>query len=692
MEFKIKYKLEFNNEKYERNFSEGNSEHNVYEVTGRNELGKTTTLEVVAYAFGATKFKTPTVNDDLLNKIEKFDANNVKLCYDIFIDTGYKTVELKSDGKTDKEYLVDGEHVSSDDINSQFIVFFDVPEELYNKLKNSIKNVGNVFTDYTKDLNNYKEKLFNLYKKLNDFKQKNEKKDELKKDLDNIEKNKKEQNDLLKTYESEKDKKFIEYTIYKYKNLSDQFNRDYDDIKNIEKKIKEYNSNKIKIQSLKFGDELSDKIYDKKQYFSDYLNSEYGEKQEEFQNLIAQLRCLSNPALLSEEIISSYYSFFKDLKTKLDDDIDQYSKQLDIKTKRQELELMEKLIEVITEYRDINIEIPGANVKLLDILQPLYRRRDEIKEFLQKNGHIETKKMLSESCNTFIALSGKVSTEFMEYKNSQKNPNLNNDESATEDLDELKQRKLDLEEECNKISRELTNYEENYESIPDEKKKIVIPQESIENEYKNLGDTIEQINNKLDKLDEEYKLKSVLLKNYETIEEPKTSMNLDEINKRMKIIDQILKKIGNYINFVDGFTKLDANSININNEDKTMADNIGRYMASILGYVYHNHQSYRIINIDFASKEYILDDNDNTHLSFNFIGRGTSALNSLIAKIEQPFNGKQKIILIDEIGDMDSDNKKTLSDALKKHSSDKDSILSILTERSDNDKIEIRSL
>jgi len=690
MKFKISYKLEFNNEVYERNFSEENSEHNVYELTGRNELGKTTTLEVVAYAFGATKFKTPTINDDLLNKIQKFDANNVKLSYDIFIDTGYKAVELKRDKDGDKEYLVDGEHVSSDEINNQFIVFFDVPEELYNKLKNAIKNVGKVLTDYTTNLNNYKRELVALYTKLSDFKQKNEKKDELKKDLDDIDKAKKEQNDLLKTYESEKDKKFIEYIIYKYNDLLNEFKKDENEIKDICKKIKEYNSNKIKVQSLKSGDELRDKIYDKKQYFSDYLSSEYVEKQEEFQNLIAQLKSLSNPALLSDEIISSYYKFFEDLKTKLDDDIYQYSKQSDIKTKRQELELIEKLIDIINEYSNVNIEIPGTNVKLSDILKPLYTRKGEIIEFLQKNGHIETKKMLSNSCDTFITLLGKVEPEFKEYKNSQKNSDLNNDELTTEDREDLEQKKLALEKELDRITLELTKYEEDYKNIPEEKKKILIPQDSIEDEYRKLKDIIDKINKKIIELDKEYKLKSELLKNYETIEEPKTSMNLDEINNKMKIIDQILKKIGNYINFINGFTKLDANSININNEDKAMADNIGRYLASILGYTYHNHKPYKIINIDFANKEYILD--DNTHLSFNFIGRGTSALNSLRAKLEQPFNGKQKIILIDEIGDMDSDNKKILLDTLKQHSSDKDSILALLTERIDNDKIEIRSL
>lgn len=690
MKFKIKYKLEFNNEIYERNFSEENSEHNVYELTGRNELGKTTTLEVVAYAFGATKFKTPTINDDLLNKIQKFDANNVKLFYDIFIDTGYKKVELKLDEDGDKQSLVDGETVSSEDINNQFIVFFDVPEELYNKLKNAIKNVGKALSEYTGKLNNYKKGLFTLYTELNDFKQKNEAKNKLKKDLDDIDKAKKDQNDLLKTYESEKDKKFIEYIIYKYNNLSNQFNKDYDEIKNITKKIKEYDSNKIKVQSLKSGEELRNKIYDKKQYFLDYLNSEHVEKQEEFQNLIDQLKCLSNPALLSEEIISSYYTFFEDLKNKLDDDIDQYSKQSDIKTKRQELELIEKLIEVITEYSDVNIQIPGTNVKLSDILQPLYTREEEINEFLQKNGHIETKKMLSDACKTFIALLGKVSSEFKEYKNGQKNPELDNNEFTTEDRQDLERKKLALEKERDKITLELTKYEEDFESIPEEKKRIVIPQDSIEDEYRKLKDIIDKINNKINKLDDEYKLKLELLKNYETIEEPKTSMNLDEINKKMKTTDQILKKLGNYITFINGFTKLDANSIKINNEDKIIADNIGRYLASILGYAYHNHKPYKIINIDFANKDYILE--DDAHLSFNFIGRGTSALNSLRAKIEQPFNGKQKIILIDEIGDMDSDNKKILLDTLKQHSSDKDSILALLTERIDNDKIEIRSL
>lgn len=689
MRFIISYKLMVNNEKYERNFSEENSEHNVYKLTGWNELGKTTTLEVVAYAFGVARFDTPTVNENLRDKIKKFDSPNVELSYDISIEAGDKIVELKSD-ESDKYYKINNEYVTSDDINNKFVVFFDVPEELYSKLRNSIKNVEKIFNNYADDLNRYKSELSTMYKELNDFEQRDDKRDKLKDELDKIKNDIGTQEELLKIYISQKDEKFPDHIIYQHNRLINQFDKYDSDIASIDKAIKEYNPNKNKVPSLKSGDKLRGKIYDKKDYFSEYLNSEFTEKQSQFQKIISQLKCLSNPSLLNEEIISSYYIFFDDLRTRLEDDINRYSNQSDIKIKRHELEMIQKLIEIVNEYSDIDIKIPGANVKLLDILNPLYAREDELKKFLQKNGSIDTKKSLYDDCINFISLLGSVSSEFKEYTIVKENLNSNDDELTVEDRNEMKRKKSDLEGLREETLRELDRYEDDYDNIPEEKKNASLPQAIIEEEYKTIGDTIDKVNERLKSLNDEQSIKSELLKEYENIEIPQISMSLDELKEKIKIIDGTLQKIGAYTNFIHGFTNLDANSIKIDDSDKAIADNIGRYMASILGYVYHNHKSYNIINIDFAKKEYILE--DNTHLSFNFIGRGTSALNSLIAKIEQPVGGKQKIILIDEIGDMDSDNKKILSDVLKEQGDNKDSILSLLTERNDKDTIEIVSL
>ncbi len=689
MKFKISYKLEVNNEKYERNFLEENSKHNVYKLTGRNELGKTTTLEVVAYAFGVGKSDTPTVNEYLRDKIKKFDSPNVRLFYNIVIEADDKVVELTSD-ETGKEYRINDEYVNSDDINNKFVIFFDVPEELYSKLKNSIENVGRTLNNYAADLNSYKDTLSNMYNQLKDFEQNDSKRDKLSEEIEDIGNQIENKRQLLNEYISEKEKKFQEYTIYKFNNLSYQFNKYDIQLKSIKKRINEYNSNRSKIKSLKSGDELRERMYDKKDYFAEYVNSEFTEQKSQFQKLMSQMKCLSNPSLLNEQIISSYYTFFEDLRTKLQDDIERYSNQPDIKLKRQELEMIQKLIKIVEEYSDINIEIPGANVKLLDILNPLDTRRDELKEFLQKNGGIDTKKSLFSDCNDFIVLLGNVSSEFKEYQNVMGNQNSNEDNFTAEDGSILQQQKGMLEAKLEDISLKLTRYEADYYNIPEEIRNTLHPQETIEKEYEEVLSNIEKVNDRLTQLNSIKKAKSDLLSGYVTKERPNMSLSSNEINNKIKLIEHTLQRIGSYANFTDAFAHHSANSINISDLEKPMTENIGRYMASILGYVYHNHKSYNIINIDFARKEYILE--DNTPLSFNFIGRGTSALNSLIAKIEQPVGEKQKIILIDEIGDMDSENKQTLSNVLKKHSENKDSVLSLLTERNDNSTIQILSL
>lgn len=689
MKFKIRYKLEVNNENYERNYSEENSKHNVYKLTGRNELGKTTTLEVVAYAFGVTKFNPPTVNEYLRKKIEKFDYPNVTLSYDILIETGDMVIQLKSNGKkTDKEYIINNEPYNSEYINNKFVVFFDVPEELYSKLRNLIDNVSTTLNNYILDLNKYKNKLSNMYNELNNFEQSDDKQHKLNEELREIEDQIQNQNKLLNEYTSEKDRKFPEFIIYQYNKLMREFKKCDDEIASIDRRIKEYNPNKTKVKPLKSGDELRGKIYDKKDYFMDYLSSEYPEKQSEFDTLISQLKCLSNPSLLNEQIILSYFNFFKELGTRLDDDIDRYSNQSDVKVKQQELAMIQKLIEIVEEFSDINIEIPGANVKLLDILNPLNTRRDELKELLQKNGNIDTKKSLSNDCNTFIKLLGNVTPEFKEYQKVMENLNSNDGELTVEDITELQRKREILDVKRDNIAIELGNSERDYYNIPEEKRNTSHPQDAIEEEYEALVTKTDTVNRQIQKLNEDQNIKLGRLEGFKKVEKPQISLSLNEINKKIDIIGHALHQIGPYAKFMELFAHSDAN--NIPDSDPSIPENIGRYLASILGYVYYNHKPHSITNIDFAKKEYILA--DSTPLSFNFIGRGTSALNSLIAKIEQSVSGKEKIILIDEIGDMDSDNKEKLSKVLKEHSDNKDSILSLLTERNDKDTIEISSL
>ena len=84
-------------------------------------------------------------------------------------------------------------------------------------------------------------------------------------------------------------------------------------------------------------------------------------------------------------------------------------------------------------------------------------------------------------------------------------------------------------------------------------------------------------------------------------------------------------------------------------------------VISIIKFVYHLHNKYSLISIDFIKRNYIIDTEDfnSSTIPFAAIGTGTSALNGLIARMKQD-STKRLVILVDEIGDMDDRNLKNL--------------------------------
>lgn len=90
--------------------------------------------------------------------------------------------------------------------------------------------------------------------------------------------------------------------------------------------------------------------------------------------------------------------------------------------------------------------------------------------------------------------------------------------------------------------------------------------------------------------------------------------------------------------------------------------------------------------IDFINREYIIDSQKDTKISFDSIGTGTSTLNGLMTRIKQGTNGKT-VILVDEIGDMDNSNLQNLINIAESQIKS-DRLLLMLMTRPDNNKSE----
>ncbi len=693
--FKIEYSVSFGKEHYESKYPPaGMEDNNIFTIRGKNDSGKTTTLKIVAHAFGALDDTNYSISESIKNEIAILADKDTELSYKILIispDKSFK-IEVSFDGR-EQRYRINDKQAGKTEVKDQVIVLFDIPEPLQKKLEGAIENVKNELKDYLTSIAKYKDKLDGLYQSVRKREEAESSEQMIKQNVENLRESLKSYEERWKQLDELEKKKRKEFVYYRYNKLSKDFELVDDDIKHIEKVIKDIEKvvNKIpkppssKGQSEnvlrkleKIGGEAKALIKDSKELF---LSSDIINNKNEYIEIYKKSGNLAYPDNINKKLIEEIRSYFEKINKKASEI---YENRLFMMTDKdnKELELIKSLIEILNKYASIDPEIPGTGKRVSDIFLFLTKRKEELEKRL---GNKLAPKNIEEKCNQIITAIDKLSEELDKYQtnntSSVENENKVDRKSLIEEKEELEKKKEELDQKRDAITKELDLLEDEYNSIPNEEKNKIEVSSEIEQQYQNAKNETASIKNKIKDVETELINQKKLLENLSNSKPPSTEYTSSEINSILSKIQRIQNKLKDAEKTLES---LDPNTMKLKKEAKNkdpILSKIGEYLADVIQVIYHNHQVYVLKGIDFENEQYIISNGD--PIKFAYLGTGHRSLNSLLAKIKQESGEKKKIILIDEIGNMDRDNQQILINELMQEIKDGKTILSLLTERKD---------
>ncbi len=681
MTFRVNYNWKFHDESYSSFYPlNDDQDNNIFKICGKNERGKTTTLKILAFAFGATDEDTGNINEEIIDEISDLEDSEANLSFDFIIGSndGTLTLECKY-ANGERLFRINGNPVGETEVRDKFIVLFDVPEPLQDKLKNSIKNVRSRFKRYAGLIDLYNKRLEVLHKQLTDYNNAEQSKQKILTVISNLE------GDLssYKTLERELLKKEEvlrkQYVLFQFMKMTGEFIDKESRLKEIEELIKKYQKRGKRVSSssktlLEEGNQLRDLIYSSKDIFIKGLAED---QKESYDALLKETTALSNLDRLNQDVLSRIYVFYFHQRETAESSKSNNVSDRNYKLK-QELELVRRLLAVIKDYLNIDAEIPGAGKKATELLIPLQQRERILSDLVGNEDFLDV--FISE-CNKIISKIGKVTAELKKFEDHKKE---NREDENEIDIESLNKEKEKLDDQMGQLTQELDKLEDEFDSIQENEKKSFKPDPNVIREYNDILTNRREISKKIEEADINLRVQREALKRFEDISHPSGEMTIGEINRESIITSSLNRKLSIYLNKLEN---IDLRRMQLSSSDRgegsELYPKIGEYLASVVEFIYHNKRPYKIKNIDFAAREYILADGSGT-IKFTRLGRGTRALNALLAKLRQDFQGRKKIILIDEIGDMDLENQRYLLDELKIQVKSGEALLALLTERDDS--------
>lgn len=674
--FKINYSIWLNGKQYSSAYpKEGAANSNIFSLKGKNDNGKTTLLKIVAEAFGASERDNNTISNHLKRDISDIADEENKLNYDLTLSYPDEsiTVNISYDSK-EHRYKINGNPVGKTEFLRQYAVLFEVREKMSDKLDRHMKDVENRFDQYLSYIKIYESKLGELFEKVSGYERSEESLKKARTAIKNIEDKLSNYGKLKELYHESYIKAKKEYINYIFEKKTSEFHQLEEQIKGIKKRIQqakkaERPDSTMNKALLDKSNSLRDNISDSNLLFHRLNNQEL---KKDFSDLSNNLKCLSDPQCLTFEYLSSISNFFQRVQdyvkeeSKGDTSSDHYREE-------RELSFLKSLLDIIKQYSNTDLELPGSGKKLIELLSPLESRYKELRLLL---GQFEILDALDKKCRTLISEIGEVAVELKKYMDRDKQ---NDETSDGENIDELNKLFTITDKKRDEVSKELTSIEDEYNNIlPDEKRGFRLDPGVVEDynrSKKNYEDTLGEIT--------EAKLQLEVQKQYEQkfkdIKRPNTSLTSQDIIFLSKDVEKLKSKFSKYTSKLRdiNLSKLEQGE-QLSVDDSDFFSKIGSYLANVVEVIYHEHKMLKIKKIDFQKRLYVLE--DGTAIKMSTVGSGHSSLNAITSRMKNNFPDKKKILLIDEITDMDPGVKSFLINEVKNQIFSGESILALLTE------------
>ncbi len=651
------FELEYENlqvnekEKYSDTFR-GN---NICMLKGPNDSGKTTALSLIELAF--SNFNLDKLENETMKNKLKLILNNSDFKMNLTISSFDNTfrIKIKYDNDSKRsEYFINNEPKGYTYFTDKIELLYEVPSEAIKKLDGILYDVYTKLSNYELKMNEYEIYLSNIYDKLTKYENSEKTKMDLKSKIESF----KEQLDNLipiceedkKTYMDLHDK----FIFNKYQQLGIE-------ISTIELKISELKKDAKKTQSQnrninKHLSELSKvgtDVYDLIKYNKSLLD-QFVVKNQKYQSIFKEeLKLLvnNNGKNINDELISNLNTYFSDVKEQASDKL-QNSRNSEYIL---QYNLIEQLINLLNQFIDKDPVIPIFNDTVSVLLNKLYEKRSDLKDVHDEYIKLDN---IKSACVNITNLLGKLTVILKLYNNEKTKYGIGEHENSSGEKDydsqinkletqkdNLKKEQIKIVDEYNLLNQEYDRDDLNF--LQERLEKAKSDYESGENRIKSIKVDIKSLTDSLE--------------NLKTIEQPIYNMTKSEIEKESNLVIEIKKKLKSYKSCIDLLLRNKVNEAKLGVSDIHFYDILGGYIASIIKFVYHLHNRYSLISIDFIKGNYIIgtEDLNSSVIPFAAIGTGTSALNGLIARMKQD-STKKLVILVDEIGDMDERNLENL--------------------------------
>lgn len=668
--FQIEYLLKRNGPVYNPRYpSAGDIDNNIFLFRGKNDLGKSTTMQVIA--MGLFGLSSEDIKDEIKAKMKRLispETESFSFSFKIGSLDKKSVIEsnLKEKNIEGLRVLLNNRVLSKTEFLDNYKLIFDIPDEVTKKLSDSLISVKTQIMYYSSLIRSYKGDLQRLIDDIDTFEKKEirlvEHKQELER-LNNIVKNYRERLNAIEPKYYDKRKIFI---VKNYRELGIKIDNSYYIMKNLEKKI----DPKIQKQKRSRFTNASENFLNALKNFRKEMDTfenlckdlSFSAIMAELASLRLSIKRLNDPEELKKEQLIKY--------SKSLDRINEYFKQSAYNKsskEENELELLEKVIEVMKSYVSINPEIPGTNGKSLNqFLEDIEQRAITLRSKLLvrtrfKNAQFILSSLLKQ-IDELVTLRGKI-------------PMMGTYEQ--EDSEEIESKIKEKEKEIEILISLQSKIEAEYESLTEEEKSINYDLFDLD-AFKSLEEEYNKVKEILKDSEPQIEVEEKFIKELENTTRAPTKLSRNDLNKQSQLINNIQDKIQKWnsnLNNIDGANIIDKK--NIDDESHNFYDSLGRYLGNILEYIFFENNKWELEKIDLIKDSFIVK--NRKPIMFIDIGTGNTALNSLMARIKQNYGGKKKILLLDDIGLMDNLNINRLIAEIKKQVLNGEVLLAILS-------------
>ncbi|AGB04591.1 hypothetical protein AciM339_0711 [Aciduliprofundum sp. MAR08-339] len=360
---------------------------NIVLIEGPNSIGKSTLLNMLAIALYGLK-NNENITHTLLKDMKKLiDGKKNKIEFKIKINIPNETLISEKTREMDNPivYLFENGKktpISPERFNKEYRLIYDIPDNPREKIKNAVEelvslytSIGTALSDFRKYIEKVQEEIYNsqdpdmikkLEKRIEDYKKR----------ITEEEKKYNGQNALLEDLQKYRAVKFFVENYMMRDIIKNRMKNIKREDKKSKKKIEKYNNF---VNNLK---KLIDEVINSKEVIIDTINDlGYPDLIREIPNIKKSISNATKNLAANEDARILAIARLQDLKNKVNDILNEREKI--IQEELIEIEIIQKLINVLRDFSSYNIELPGTNIAIEEYIKKLEEEYSS-KKFIQE--------------------------------------------------------------------------------------------------------------------------------------------------------------------------------------------------------------------------------------------------------------------------------------------------------------------